>query len=247
MREVDRAGLVAASRDPFVHHHLDLAHVHRAWVDGPAAVVAHSVGWSDAPTDAEALLCLGPRAELDALIGAVAPSAPRPWRVVVEAASLPALPAAWEPTRPRRWHWMTTRSAPARSTARPGVTVAEVPPEEVDAVLDEANPGSFARSGTPGLERWLGVRADDGRLVAVGALLRQHDGTGHLRGIATLAAHRGRGLGEAVTAALTTRALAAGPGLATLGVYTDNDVAVGLYRRLGYEVVHTFVAGVTAV
>jgi ribosomal protein S18 acetylase RimI-like enzyme len=81
----------------------------------------------------------------------------------------------------------------------------------------------------------------------VGALVRQGDGTGHLRGITTLAAHRGRGLGAAVTAALTTRALAAGSGLATLGVYTDNEVAVRLYRRLNYEVVHTFVAGPTAI
>lgn len=244
MREVDVEGLLAGSEDPFVHHHLDRSLVRRAWLDGPAVVVEHRVAWPDAPHDAVGLLCLGPAEALDALVARVAPRVPRPWRVVAESGSEPALPDAWRPTAPHRWHWMSTRTPPPEVA---GPAVVEPPGDEVDAVLDAANPGSFARPGTTGVECWLGVRGDDGRLAAVGALLRQPgDGTGHLRGITTLADRRGRGLGAVVSAALTRRALAAGPGIATLGVYTDNEVALRLYCRLGYRVRHTFVAGTTA-
>jgi ribosomal protein S18 acetylase RimI-like enzyme len=34
-------------------------------------------------------------------------------------------------------------------------------------------------------------------------------------------------------------------GVATLGVYVDNDPALAVYRRLGYRTVHTFVSGRT--
>lgn len=248
MREVDRDGLVAACEDPLVHHQLDLDQVVRAWVEGPAVVVQHGVGWSDAPDGALAMLCLGPAAALDPLVARVAEIEPEPWRVVVEAASEPALPVGWRPRTPSRWHWMLTRvdPGPARTDGPGESGVVEVADDEVEALLDEANPGSHARPGTPGLEVWLGVRDRDGVLASVGALVRQTDGTGHLRGITTRPTHRGRGLGEAVTRALTTRALARGSGVATLGVYTDNEVAVRLYRRLRYDVVHTFTSGLTA-
>ena len=96
--------------------------------------------------------------------------------------------------------------------------------------------------GMPDIECWLGVRSE-GRLVGVGAVARQADGTGHLRAVTVLPSLRGQGLGTGLSAALTARALAGRSGVATLGVYVDNDTAVALYRRLGYAVVHTFVSG----
>ncbi len=68
-------------------------------------------------------------------------------------------------------------------------------------LLDVANPDSFARPGIDGIDAWLGIRAA-GELVAVGAVLRMADRTGHLRGVSVLpAAARARagdgGLGGA--------------------------------------------------
>jgi ribosomal protein S18 acetylase RimI-like enzyme len=55
-----------------------------------------------------------------------------------------------------------------------------------------------------------------------------------LSGIAVEPALRGRGLGRAVTAELTRRAVAR-HGLCTLGMFSSNTVARRLYRRLGYR------------
>src|SRR5680860_1172150 len=79
---------------------------------------------------------------------------------------------------------------------------------QIDAVLDVANPDSFARPGRPGVQTWLGVRAgqrvNDGRgLVGVGALERMPDSTGHLRGVSVLPEVGGRGIGFAISHGLT--------------------------------------------
>jgi GNAT superfamily N-acetyltransferase len=244
VREVDVDGLLEATADPMVHHHLDLRHLRRAWVGDGAVVVQHGVSWADAPADALALLCLGPPGALDDLVARVARVVPEPWRVVAETGSETALPPGWRPAEPRRWHWMTTRRAPEPVSGEDAVV--EVTAAEAVAVLD-STPRAFPPPAPEAVDCWLGVRGENGEASAVGALLRlSRDGTGHLRAIATRPSHRGRGLGATVSAALTRRALAEGSGLATLGVFTDNDVAVRLYERLGYAVVHTFVAGTTA-
>ncbi len=131
---------------------------------------------------------------------------------------------------------MLTREQPTEPTPQ----VVEVGGrDDLVALLDAGNPGSFARPDSPGVEAWLGVVEDD-RLVAAGALNRQHDGTGQLRGITVLPTEERRGLGRLVSTALTRRALAGASGTASLGVYTDNAPAIHLYERLGYRTVHTF-------
>ncbi|WP_139981149.1 GNAT family N-acetyltransferase [Nocardioides litoris] len=245
MREVDVAGLLAASEDPVVHHQLDHRRLVRAWVDGPAVVVRHTVGWRGAPDGVEAVLALGPGAALGPLAARVDALVGPPWRTVVDAPAHDALPAAWRPATARDWHWMTTRAVPVLPDAPAVVEVGPVGDDEVSAVLDVANPDSFARPGGGRVvEQWLGARVD-GDVAAVGALVRHPSGSGVLSGITTLPGHRGQGLGAAVTTELTRRALAVGPGLCTLGVWTDNPVAVRLYERLGYAVARTFASGVT--
>lgn len=242
VREVPAARLALVSELPFVRHQIDPAATLRAWVSGRAAVVESSrvrPGQEGAPP---VLTCLGPSEDLVPLMAMLAGAGERPARLTVEDASYAHVPEAWSYPRHGHWHWMLT----TQPCAAPTVPVEEVAdPAEVDAVLDVANPGSFARPGTPGVECWLGIR-QAGRLVATGALTREHDGTGHLRGVSVLPTHTGRGLGRALSAALTRRAQAGASGVATLGVYVDNAPAVAIYRRLGYAVVHTFSSGPVA-
>ncbi len=68
-------------------------------------------------------------------------------------------------------------------------------------------------------------------------------GCPHLASIVTHGDHRGSGLGAAVTAWLTRRLLDAGSGVVTLGMYSDNDGARRVYRRLGFACAHELTSG----
>ena len=160
-----------------------------------------------------------------------------------EAAAYDALPEAWRFPVQGHWHWMLTHDAPPAHPLEPSVVEVE-DAGAIDALLDVANPGSFARPGARGVECWLGVRDPDapGALLAVGALYRDPSGAGHLRSVTTHPASAGRGLGTAVSVALTRRALARS-GTATLGVYVDNAPALAVYDRLGFRTCVTFRSG----
>ena len=241
MREIEVAELFDAVTDPFVQHHLDPRHTRRAWVLGRAVVVDGTRARPrDVPTG-PVFTCLGPPDDLAELMGQLPCRVPAPWRLIVEVASYDAVPDAWRQRSHHRWHWMTTTIAPDRV---PAAELMVDDREQIDALLDVANPDSFARPGTDGIDAWLGVRSRAaGDLVAVGAVLRMADRTGHLRGVSVLPSVRGRGLGTALSAALTARALVGGSGVATLGVYVDNPAAVAIYAGLGYAVAHTFASG----
>ena len=219
---------------PFVRHQLDPGRVQGAWRSGEAAVVVVRRPMPDRVlTDVTGV---GGR-DLTGLLADVAGLVAVPDRVRVTAPA-DAFPAAWQVDPVHQWHWMRT----TRAQGPEAVEVVPVPDdEEVNRLIDAVAPDSHARPGTPGIEAWLGVR-DEGRLVAVGAALRQPDGTGHVRAVAVAADHRGRGLGRELSRALT-RAAMADSGVCSLGVYVDNEPALRTYRSLGYEVVHTFTSG----
>lgn len=239
MREVDVERLVEDSEDLVLRHFLDLRRVRRGWAGGAALVVEQEPRGGGGPM----VVALGPVADLGPLLAEVAGTAERPGRVIVDEAGRGVVPRQWPLDGPRAWFWMTTTSPVPVTTDHEVTELTD--PAEIDALLDEAFPDSHTRPATAGAECWLGVHLD-GRLASAGALTRRSCGSGHLGGIATLPAATGRGLGTAVTAALTERALAGGPGVASLGVYTDNDAAVGVYRRLGYRTARTFVSGPVA-
>ncbi len=62
------------------------------------------------------------------------------------------------------------------------------------------------------------------------------DGLSYLSSIGTAPAARGRGLAALVTAAAADDALRAGSEFTSLGVFAENDRAIRLYRRVGFEV-----------
>jgi GNAT superfamily N-acetyltransferase len=102
----------------------------------------------------------------------------------------------------------------------------------IAAVLDDAYPASYARPDVPGVERWAGVRADDGRLLAVAAQAWSAPQVALLSGVAVTPDARGRGLGHEVCATLTAGALTRHPAVALM-VEDHNLPARRVYERLG--------------
>ena len=228
-------GVSELDRLLFVRHQLDPDLVLGAWqLDEAAAVVSHR------PIAREMLTVLagfGPAADQARLLAGLADEIDPPHRLTLTA-PVDVVPDRWRLDDVRHWHWMLTRTRPSDEV--PDAVVVD-DAAAIDALLDVGAPDSHARPGTPGIEAWLGLRDGDA-LVAVGAVVRNPDGSGHLRGV-TVAPHaRGRGLGRSLSVALTRQALR-GPGIASLGVYADNVPALRMYRGLGYEVVHEFRSG----
>ncbi|HEX6151062.1 GNAT family N-acetyltransferase [Nocardioides sp.] len=221
---------------PFVRHQLDPALVLGAWrLDEAVAVVSRR------PIAREELVVLtgfGPADDQARLLASLAEEIEPPDRLTLTAAT-DVVPVAWSLAEVRRWNWMLTSTRPPDPVPDEVVVVDD--PQEIDDLIDTAAPDSHARPGTPGIEAWLGWRAG-ADLLAVGAVVRNPDGSGHLRAVSVAPHARGRGIGRSLSVALTIRALS-GRGIASLGVYADNEPALRIYRGLDYEVVHTFTSG----
>lgn len=155
-------------------------------------------------------------------------------RVSVPAASLADLETAFRVREGGDWEWMFTTTPPPEQRGEADlITLAAHAKDELDSFLQQHNPRTdgrpFARAG----QLWLGVRDERGRLLACGCYELNEAGYGALVGITTDPIARGLGLGTAVTAGLTRRALDAG-GVSLLGMYADNAPARAIYHRLGY-------------
>lgn len=168
---------------------------------------------------------------------------PRPvdWMSVPRGADVPAaLLAELGLARFSSWDWMATDREPPAAAAEPHVVVLE-PARDADAIracLEDSNPGTTADPTGPQEAAWFGVR-DGGRLVGVaGASLRggrsDESFSWHLHGLGVRPGARARGLGAALTAAVTRAGLAGGAQWVSLGMYADNDAARRIYRRLGF-------------
>lgn len=145
------------------------------------------------------------------------------------------------------WDWLLADAPPGAVPGEADVVRLD-PVAEADAIADclaEANPSTTADPAGPHEAAWVGVRADDGAVLGVfGAQTRAGHGEGgfswHLHGLAVRPAQRGRGLGAALTAALTRAGFAAGAQWVSLGMYADNEVARRIYHRLGFVTVARF-------
>lgn len=87
-------------------------------------------------------------------------------------------------------------------------------------------------------KRWLGVRDDDGAIVALAALVLL-EGVGYLDNVATFPQARGRGLASSIVTRAIDLAHEAGADHVSLFADPDNVAVVRMYERLGFqEVAH---------
>ncbi|MCE1179608.1 MAG: GNAT family N-acetyltransferase [Micrococcales bacterium] len=145
---------------------------------------------------------------------------------------------------PAEWEWMHTRTAPP---PQPGegdlVELHESDRDRILAILSEHSPRTFARPFEHDRQLWLAAvepgqaPSNPATLVAVGCADHTLHGIRRLEGIATRPDRRGRGLGAAITAALTRRGLDE-RGACVLEMFSDNETARRVYHRLGYTTDH---------
>lgn len=108
---------------------------------------------------------------------------------------------------------------------------------EMVALTAVAFPGFF-RSGTYRMGSYFGVRAADGRLIAMAGERLRLEGYPEMSGICTHPAHRGQGLARQLI--LHLAALHRGQGLVSwLQVSAANANAISLYRDIGFEAVRS--------
>jgi ribosomal protein S18 acetylase RimI-like enzyme len=105
---------------------------------------------------------------------------------------------------------------------------------EMVALTDVVFPGFF-RSGTYRMGSYFGVRAADGRLIAMAGERLRLEGYPEMSGICTHPRHRGRGLARQLV--LHLAALHRRQGLVSwLQVSAANTNAIALYRDIGFEI-----------
>jgi ribosomal protein S18 acetylase RimI-like enzyme len=85
-----------------------------------------------------------------------------------------------------------------------------------------------------GHKRWLGVRDDDGVIVALAALVLL-EGVGYLDNVATFPQARGRGLATAIVASAIDLAHEAGAEHISLFADPEDAAVVRMYERLGFR------------
>ena len=187
------------------------------------------------------LLVLGPPEDVDPLVGAILGRDlldPEVRSVTVQRGLLDAVARHVRLQEGTEWEWLCTTTAPPEVAAESRLLrLTSGHQQEIEALLAAANPRSDARPFHDPGQHWVGVRDDHGRLVACGVRERSLAGHPMLSGITVDPAQRGLGLGLAVTAHLTRRAVE-DDGVCTLGMYSHNAVARRLYLGLGYGDVH---------
>ena len=132
------------------------------------------------------------------------------------------------------WEWFHTTTAPDEHPSHERVSPIDdmARAMEVRAFLETHSPTADTEPGHG--ERWFGVEAADGSLEAVAAWGTTRGGAPHLSSVAVDTRLRGRGLGRTIVGAMTRLAVAE-TGVCTLGMYSSNEVARGLYLSLGYD------------
>ncbi|SDS76757.1 GNAT family N-acetyltransferase [Microlunatus soli] len=139
------------------------------------------------------------------------------------------------------WEWMWTTTEPPRLAAEDRLIILDDAADaaEINDFSAAHNHRLWTTAGTGHVVHWLGIRDTSGALVAVGGSEREATGVPHLAGIVTHTAHRGRGLGAAISTGLVRWALIDSD-VCTLGMYSDNTVARSVYHRIGFDTAHAW-------
>lgn len=235
--------LTAVGGDPFVRYEIPADLPAPAFVSGSSAVMVRTThsgrpGLAAIGDPTEVAGMFADLSEDDTMAGIHSVTLPRNGFDVI-ARQLPLTDRGGE------WEWLWTDTRPPAPAAESLLVELDdsFDAEELTALYARGNPTAESEPGTGRTELWFGIRGPGHAIVAAGALHRTAAGAGHLTGIVVDPAHRGQGLGAAVTAGLTRAAIERpGPvrGVSTLGMYSDNDSARRLYRRLGYRTAHAF-------
>jgi len=251
----DHAALVSLTGgDAWVRWALDPAALPPTWHDPAAGLVAISRPSHVHGTSLVLLPAPGASAEraLPAAAGLLDRIEPRSVTVPRAAAPtatrvLPAIRrlAAGRPAA--EWDWMWTTDAPPpggpAASASPEVATLDVSDPAVSAarrdLLDRYSPRHSARPGNPEVAGWVGVRRS-GRILACAAWFEEVPGIPLLASVAVHPDARREGLGSAVTAAVTRRALAAGARAVTVDLYADSHAPRRIYLRLGFATARRF-------
>ncbi len=147
----------------------------------------------------------------------------------------PQLPAAWNVVRAVELHQMVKDEGAAPEVATQHevteLTPADVP--QMSELYAATRPGRALCPKIQKLGMFLGIRHGE-KLVAMGGLRLHIAGYREITTVATLPEFEGRGYGTAVVAALIAR-IQGKSERPFLTVRTDNERAVGLYRRLGFR------------
>lgn len=81
---------------------------------------------------------------------------------------------------------------------------------------------------------------EDEQIVGCGAVKRMPEGYGEIKRMYVAPAARGKGIGGQILFALEQHLLAHDLGIARLETGVENTEALGLYRKLGYEITEPF-------
>lgn len=230
--------LAATGNDAFIRWECEESFLARWWRFGDAFAFLRYNEFR-ASTN---LNVIGTPADADRLLGALAVTGidERATGISVEQALLPVAQRYFKLGPGGDWDWMWTTTAPSCQRAEQLVVELDDSADgpELLRLNEIGNPTAESLPGQGVTELWLGVR-EAGRIVAAGAMHRTGGGAPHLTGIVTHPEARGRGLGAAVTAALTRAALDRAD-VSTLGMYSENDTARRIYGRLGYQTAHAW-------
>jgi ribosomal protein S18 acetylase RimI-like enzyme len=139
------------------------------------------------------------------------------------------LPAALQGPDPGHWS-LWEFAGPIAPEA--GTVMLKPDDPRIDPLLAHSS-SAYIYAGDPKVVEWRGI-CDGDRLLAVGAWTTSVGGAAHLVSICTDPSYRGRGLGRAITAALTSAALEQGAPGVNLEMYAGNEAAARAYRAVGY-------------
>jgi ribosomal protein S18 acetylase RimI-like enzyme len=148
--------------------------------------------------------------------------------------ALPQLAAGWQVVRAVELHQMVKEDG-AASGAPAGHEVIELTPADVAEMCEvytATRPGRTLCQKIQKLGAFLGIR-HEGKLVAMGGVRLHIAGYREITTVATLPGFEGRGYGTAIVTALMARIQGKGE-RPFLTVRTDNERAIGIYKRLGF-------------